>query len=147
MSVITENCDELATERAELRDRKLRIDTLQAEIDDFDPEVDADSAPADAAWAELNEIEPWTTEDQDRLDDLDGLNDALGNFGGLDKAAEQNCTLIGESTFVEYARDYAHSLTDLDVIDGYVDWDAFASDLRTDYQSVSLGRDVYLVRS
>lgn len=82
--------------------------------------------------------------DLEELTDLEDLESA-GIYGW-----EDGVTLILESRFEDYARDFAY-----DVIEGFsedqwpytcIDWKQAANDLQMDYSSVDFGEETYLYR-
>lgn len=58
-------------------------------------------------------------------------------------------TLIRESYFTEYAEDYADSVGLIDhdsALAPYVDWERFASDIKSDYSTIEIEGETYYGR-
>ena len=113
------------------RDVIERIDELTNQ------KVAYDDGEDDATWDDDDQRELIT------LEDLARQGETVGDW-------IYGATLIRESYFVQYAKDYAE-----DVIDGasevrwpftHIHWEAAATDLRTDYTEIEFAGVTYLVR-
>jgi hypothetical protein len=62
------------------------------------------------------------------------------------REAWSSATIVNEYHFTEYARDYAHGISDLDIVDAYVNWDEFAASLKLDYMEVTFDDATFYVR-
>lgn len=91
--------------------------------------------------------------DDDQLAYLEALSDLaieLGSrTGDLDDVTGEEDTLIPESEWVDYAQQLADDLGIVDAgsaIYPYVDWEAWANDLRHDYSSIEFDGITYYRR-
>jgi hypothetical protein len=62
------------------------------------------------------------------------------------REAWSSATIVNEYHFTEYARDYAHGISDLDIVDAYVNWDEFAASLKLDHSEVTFDDATFYVR-
>jgi predicted nucleic acid-binding Zn-ribbon protein len=90
-----------------------------------------------------NELEDWVEDNQEKLDDLETLEDEVPEW-------EYGATLIHEDSFEEYCEE---ELNDLGIIDSkqawfvVIDWEATADNMRQDYMEVTYEGDTYLCRA
>ena len=111
------------------------------DLRDLDKELDELRDRRDDEDAELDE------EDTERLAALGVLEDELG--GSL---WQDDGTMIPEEDFEDYARDLAEDLgyatnSDSNPLLGYIDWGAWAEDIKHDYLEVEFDGRTYLIRA
>lgn len=97
------------------------------------------------AYDPYEELSEWAA---DELTALRELYDDLCGIFGADAISVNNPTLVRESHFVDYARNFAEEIVggELDILDGFIDWEGFASSLQGDYASVEFDGVTYYVR-
>jgi hypothetical protein len=123
------------------RDIIERIEELEEEREAIDGEAEND---ADAeAIAEA--LEAWDAENGAELKALTTLQEEAEGYA---PDWRHGCTLIRDSYFVDYARNYAHDVCDLPTHwpASCIDWDQAASELQQDYTAVEFDGVTYWVR-
>lgn len=107
----------------------------------------------DKRIAELEDLAEQARSDLDLMDDeereeLAALRELREDVqrAVASREAWDSATIVSDDGFTEYARDWANSLADLDVVDSYVNWDEFAANLKQDYATVEFDGSTYYVR-
>lgn len=98
-------------------------------------------------WDELTELQDRQAEEGIDDDEEYRLTELVDLFAELGNERAKGLILYAEDDFADYAREYAEDITDnAEFLFVYVDWDAFASDLRMDYRTVEFDGTTYLYR-
>lgn len=85
-----------------------------------------------------------TEDEEDELAALRAFRDEVEQVTGnhFDEA-----TIVPAEEFTEHARDWAHGIADLELVDTFVDWEKFADSLKNDaYKPLAFGDDEVWVR-
>lgn len=90
--------------------------------------------------------------DEEEADRLKALAELDGELGGMEAYANNEPTLIPDDEFRDYARELAKDVGylsdgDNNPLMAYIDWDAWADALKTDYTEVTFDGDTYLIRA
>jgi antirestriction protein len=88
--------------------------------------------------------------DAEDVDDLTALEALAEEFSDFRAAAENEPTLVDEYYWQRYAEDYFGDVYGHEVpefMQGYIDYERFARDLRMDYTAVELGGRTYYTRA
>lgn len=104
--------------------------------------------------ARIEELKSSIRKAQQSGEDLDEHDvreyDALVTFRDrVESQVDRNfedVTIVPDDSFADYARDYAESLSNIDHLATYVDWDAFANALKADYTPLVFGDETVHVR-
>jgi hypothetical protein len=119
------------------------------EIDGSDQTIDP--RDVDTRIDVLADLVEQGQDDEVRQDDLEELaalrelrSEVQRSLAG--REAWSSATIVNEYHFTEYAREYAHGISDLDIVDAYVNWDEFAASLKLDYSEVSFDDATFYVR-
>jgi hypothetical protein len=146
MTIHTLDLVDLSHELTELTDKRDANAEREATLTALTEETIPDPVAIDEATGELEQFPPLDYDEALRLEELEALHDELSEVGGIHKAASHGIGLVDEDSFEEFARDYAHGISDIDVIDGYVDWGRFAADLVMDYRQIDFENRTYYTR-
>jgi antirestriction protein len=133
---LNKRLNELEDEREDLEDA---VTILKDQAKDCDPEEGPNYD--DLIEAAIEALQEWDDEYKEELDELYTMRDEISEW-------QHGETLIAEEDFVEYAEQLANDLYGVKhhwPFD-YIDWDAAADDLRSDYSTVNYQGTTYLYR-
>jgi hypothetical protein len=133
------------------RDVIARIEALEGERDDFNDAEDARlEGKTEAEAAEMPGRLTWTEENTDDAEELAALLALQGQAEGYADDWRHGTTLIRDSYFEDYAREFAEDIGAIP--EGLqwpctcIDWEQAARELRQDYTSVEFDGITYWVR-
>lgn len=74
-------------------------------------------------------------------EEIEELEDQL--WTSIEEVAKHGYFLVREEDWTEYVRDMYHGISDLDIIDHYVDWDRAAEGYQQDATLIEIGGTEY----
>jgi chaperonin cofactor prefoldin len=140
---IEEEIKDLDEEIPNLR-YKLYKELKESDFESISDEINKEIEEVQERRKELeNELKDWIEENQDKLDELETLEDEVPEW-------DYGAILIYEGSFEEYCEE---ELNDLGIIDSkqawfiVIDWEKTADNMKQDYMEVVYEGDTYLCRA
>lgn len=127
-------------------DVKKRYDELEGEFDDFIEHL-IEWKESDDDGDELREdFNTWMSDNSEEFKQIKALKTFIENYSG----DGFHCILILDEAFMEYAEEFARDCGMVgkdSSMDAYIDWNAFAEDMKMDYSSEEIDGITYWVRN